>query len=531
MKTLLERVEQEVANRNISEPEISKIITSIPPLINRRIIAGYASASIIDRENQKISLLALHEAVKRFMSEDKYRIISIFHCLTPETKVLTCRKGNTYLPISEINVGDKVYTHTGNLRKVTKVFEHDVNAPILEITLSNGEVINVTDEHPILTRDRGWIKAGRLTTNDILLHCSPESLKNAAKVSASDNSFDNLIPLCRSCHSFIENQITNERRKELTLVNGTKILSINWKWYTGKVYNLEVEIDHTYAGKGLIYHNSDAVVGRVLPRWTDPETGKIYKTEVDNIGWKIVCELRDDIELSDKVWSEILKGNLRSFSVAGTSKRKHENISSGRPFQEIDELDLLEVTICLPEDQKIWTIEGLKDVQNVTTNDIIYTHNGRWKNISKVMIREVDEHLVKITTNAGHLIATKEHPIIAMSDTTKSSVYQWTPACEINTSDLMLYNKFQKFCQGNEVPVFIKNQPSYVINVELVPYKGKVYNFSIPEDESYATEFAIVHNCSVPVNPLSQFDILWEGITQLTLLYIHIIKDMQPMMC
>ena len=170
MKALLAGLEEEIINRNISEEDISKVISSIPPLINRRIIMGYASVAMVDRENQKISITALREAVKRFMSDDRYRVISIFH--------------------------------------------------------------------------------------------------------------------------------------------------------------------------------SDAIIGRVLPKWTDPKSGKIYQTEVDDVGWKVVVELRNDIELADKVWEEILKGNLRSFSVAGTSKEKHNDHNNGVSFTEIDELDLLEVTIC-----------------------------------------------------------------------------------------------------------------------------------------------------------------------------------------
>lgn len=169
MRELLKEVEGEIENRHIPSEEVSEIISSIPHLTNRRIIMGYASVAMVDRENQKISISALREAVKRFMADDRYRIISIFH--------------------------------------------------------------------------------------------------------------------------------------------------------------------------------SDACVGRVLPKWTDPKSGKVYHTEVDNIGWKVIVELRDDIELAEKVWDEIQKGNLRSFSVAGTSKQKH-SVSGGNPYTEIDELDLLEVTIC-----------------------------------------------------------------------------------------------------------------------------------------------------------------------------------------
>jgi HK97 family phage prohead protease len=190
MQKILLDVEGEIQKRNIADEDVAKIISSIPHLTNRRIILGYASVSMIDRENQKISLEALREAAKRFMAEDRYRIISIFH--------------------------------------------------------------------------------------------------------------------------------------------------------------------------------SDCVVGRVLPSWTDPNTGKIYRTEVDDVGFKICVELRDDIELANKVWDEILKGNIKSFSVAGTSKRKHDSTHGGTTYTEIDEMDLLEITLCAIPVNPMSKFEILFDPKKVT---------------------------------------------------------------------------------------------------------------------------------------------------------------------
>lgn len=189
MNEILEKIEIEIKKRNIAPSEISKVISSIPELTNRRIIYGYASVSIVDRENQKISIPALKDAVKRFMAEEKYRLINVFH--------------------------------------------------------------------------------------------------------------------------------------------------------------------------------SDATVGRILPKWTDPKTGRVYLTEVDDKGWLVVCELRDDIELADKVWEEILKGNLKSFSIAGSSKRKHDGLNHGMPYTEIDELDLYECTICSVPVNQLSMFETLWDPKRV----------------------------------------------------------------------------------------------------------------------------------------------------------------------
>ena len=170
MKQMLQSLEKEIATRNISTQDVSKYLSAIPKLTNRRIIYGYASVAMIDRENQKISISALRDATKRFMAEPYYRPITIFH--------------------------------------------------------------------------------------------------------------------------------------------------------------------------------SDAVVGRIIPKFTDPKSGKEYKTEVDGTGWKIIAEIRNDIELAHKIWEEVLKGNIKSFSVAGTSKKKHIDSNHGISYTEIDELDLFETTLC-----------------------------------------------------------------------------------------------------------------------------------------------------------------------------------------
>ena len=99
--------------------------------------------------------------------------------------------------------------------------------------------------------------------------------------------------------------------------------------------------------RSLIVFHSDVVIGRILPYWTNPETGEIHRTEVkDGIGWQVVCEVRDDTEVANKVWDEILKGNIRSFSIAGSAKKKVPKYENGQMFYDIEELEIVEVTTC-----------------------------------------------------------------------------------------------------------------------------------------------------------------------------------------
>jgi 5-methylcytosine-specific restriction endonuclease McrA len=578
LKEILRDVELEIEKRGITPEEVSETISSIPPLLNRRIIMGYASVAMVDRENQKISIEALRDAVKRFMADGRYRIISIFHsdavvgrvlpkwtdpktgksyetevdnvgwkvvCLAPETEVYLNKKGErkwSYQPITQAEVGDRVATHLGgDSHFIMKTMSRDISEEINVLYLEGGVKVRVTDEHPILTTE-GWKKAkdiargdtliklidlkpgmknklsenmkklisdGKIGGNpvkgysisreffndqkyydalkkegvrknqftklnvhtydeaygiekakdikakqikfhvsDISFECAKKEIlaerkyecekcksKNFLQVHHIDNNRfnnekNNLEILCAQCHADTKKKpyysigkehraclfcgdafetirtskskfcslncyyhwmkgkskqeisalrdmkinsidaktITYKKEESLrdrvlerdgkkcakcnssddlvvhhflpedtedavitlcrkchheahqsktllpaVLSNGTKVVWAGKEHYTGKVYNLEIETANSYAGRGLIFHN---------------------------------CELRDDIELAEKVWDEIIKGNLRSFSVAGTSKKKHNETSTGNPFTEIDELDLLECTIC-----------------------------------------------------------------------------------------------------------------------------------------------------------------------------------------
>lgn len=94
-----------------------------------------------------------------------------------------------------------------------------------------------------------------------------------------------------------------------------------------------------------IFH-SDVPVGRVLPKWTNPMTGETFITHVDETGWWVVCEVRSDIEIANKVWNEVKKGNLRSFSIAGSSRDKLQTQEHGVFYEQVNTLDTCEIAIC-----------------------------------------------------------------------------------------------------------------------------------------------------------------------------------------
>ena len=92
--------------------------------------------------------------------------------------------------------------------------------------------------------------------------------------------------------------------------------------------------------------HSNIQVGSVISEYADSQ-GKVWKSEVDDVGMFVVVKLRDDIEKAREVASEIRKGNLRGFSIGGQAfKRMNKSDSKHGDYREISKLELHEVTIC-----------------------------------------------------------------------------------------------------------------------------------------------------------------------------------------
>ena len=68
---------------------------------------------------------------------------------------------------------------------------------------------------------------------------------------------------------------------------------------------------------------------------------------MDDVGFYVVIKMRDDIEKAKEISRGIRKGTLRSFSIGGQAiSKKQKNNSEFGQYNEIDKLELHEVTIC-----------------------------------------------------------------------------------------------------------------------------------------------------------------------------------------
>jgi HK97 family phage prohead protease len=152
--------------------------------------------------------------------------------------------------------------------------------------------------------------------------------------------------------------------------------------------------------------HSNIQVGEVIPNYTDSE-GRLWKSEVDDVGMFVVVQLRNDIEKAKEVSAEIRKGSLRGFSIGGQAfKRMRKSDPKRGDYQEISKLELHEITICekginpeatfsiLKEDkgEKNMTEENDDDMMK-QMSDVLTRLEGRLDSMEKGMPEGLKEHM------------------------------------------------------------------------------------------------------------------------------------------
>ena len=253
----------------------------------------------------------------------------------------------------------------------------------------------------------------------------------------------------------------------------------------------------SFRTRNINFQHSDAQVGWNLPAWMN-KAGEVFKSGVDDKGLYVVSEIRNDSKIADRVKKAIEAGEIKSYSIAGQATDKQVVTKGNKTYLQVDALELMEVTLCLVGDTKIWTKSGLREIKDIKIGDLVLTHTHRYQPVINVMSREIDENIMKITTPQGSLLITKEHPVRVVNI---KKALVWQPAGSIRSGDMINYSIPNKY-------TFPTSMFAVVMGAEEVPYKGSVYNLEVADDNSYVTEIITCHNCEKPVNQDSHFTII-----------------------
>ncbi len=183
-------------------------------------------------------------------------------CFTPETK--TQMADGSSRRMDEVKPGDMVMTHMGRAREVknVQVTEHDGKLVCLKV---GGEVIKATPEHPFYAassrinswmrrdfEDPRWVKAKDLVTAEDYLAIPKPQLPTHQTGEKGDRLRERLAS---SHEKSGQGTGTKSHVYETPAYFFIPIAEMWREQYVGKVYNMEVEGDHTYTVHGVAVHN------------------------------------------------------------------------------------------------------------------------------------------------------------------------------------------------------------------------------------------------------------------------------------
>lgn len=160
-----------------------------------------------------------------------------FPCFPGDTPILT-EKG--YKRIDSIKKGDKVYTHTGKLRSVVKTFDNGEHL-ICNLYIDELGVLETTSNHKFLVYQKGhldWVACDSIEIGShiCLYKGGLEGLGVTDKESIQVHNF-------KGYQEYVDLYIFRT------------VKSIGYTSDIKRVYDIEVEKDHSFIAKGVVAHN------------------------------------------------------------------------------------------------------------------------------------------------------------------------------------------------------------------------------------------------------------------------------------
>ena len=183
--------------------------------------------------------------------KDIWPAVDYGRCLPPSTPITTF---DGIKPLSEVRVGDRVLTHTGKFRRVTKLFSRSYTGKLYTFrTLGNPEPLTTTEDHPILVYVNGeltWsfaseIKQGAFLTRPLL------SVQVSNRLGLDPGLYVNQSGTGTVVALTVPEEGRFEDRMMIDSVTYLEISEVEGFL----VQNLEIEEDNSYVAANIAVHN------------------------------------------------------------------------------------------------------------------------------------------------------------------------------------------------------------------------------------------------------------------------------------
>ena len=138
---------------------------------------------------------------------------------------------------------------------------------------------------------------------------------------------------------------------------------------------------------------------------------------------------------------------------------------------------------CFIAGTKIWTEDGMKNIENIKVGDKVYSYNENTKTVELKLVTKTYEHMDTnlLNINVGNVTIDVTYPHKFYTTDDNTNTYEWVPAIELTTDNYLFNAKFNA--------IKINKIEKYADNV-------KVYNFEVEDNHNYfiTDDKYLVHN-------------------------------------
>ncbi|MDG7007588.1 MAG: hypothetical protein JRN06_05020 [Nitrososphaerota archaeon] len=277
--------------------------------------------------------------------KDVWPAVDYGRCLPPSAPITTIAGVK---PLSEIRVGDRVLTHTGRFRKVTRLFERRYTGKLYTFkTRGNPELLTTTEDHPILVlrgSEVSWSFANEIERGDFLTR--PIISDTLASGFRLDPALYPAEAASRTSTSLVLARPTEGPRNGMLV---SEVVSVETaKVEDFLVQNLEVEEDNSYVAANQSVHNC-VFCGLCIEPDTEVATNPGLKQISQLAIGDFVLTHAGEYKPVTKIWDMTYTGLYYKIHVLGKPEplrctADHPIVAVSRPVSNRKDRRLLRVT-------------------------------------------------------------------------------------------------------------------------------------------------------------------------------------------
>lgn len=389
-------------------------------------------------------------------------------CFTGETLIHT---SNGLRRIDNVNVGDLVLTHLGEFKPVVRLYKH-VSNDLYEVnTMANNVPINVTGNHPILVKDKGWTAVTDIDTFDYVA-IFPTRAIDIIDRSVVIDLYNEMIPkyFKKKSNAVDEFYVNDRRHKRIhkRFVNSDYDLGYIVGLYLAEgsgdrlrktfSFNYETELN------GWVSELIDKLNTKFGICKTSIRTTRTPKSGQLDVASEIFCWVIDKLVIGKTCYSKCLS----PYSWAISNKQYLSGILDG--YMSGDGM-----------------IKNRYNVQSSTRSELLCNDI---KYICNVIGFPYNRRNIRIASNLERFDFGK--PYVDSHDAHFLFLHN-TKGCE---GKLISSAKQSMVVYGKKRNYFIDDNYVYTkVSIKKIQKTDTVYNLEVQDHNSYITDHFVVHNC------------------------------------